>query len=95
MGLDTKPKAHLVDYKHRFLSHCFQYFQGMGGVIEVSWTIDDDDITNAVELGYNDLGLCDTSSITLYILWYQLIPQKSLFFLPRLVRHTREHLPRI
>ena len=27
-----------------------------------------------VELGYNDIGLCDTSSIASDILWYQLIP---------------------
>jgi len=95
MGLDTKPKSHLADYKHPFLSHSFQYFRGVGGVSEVSWRIDDDDNTNATELGYNDIGLCDTSSITLYILWYQLIPQTTRFFLSRLVRHTRERLPRI
>jgi hypothetical protein len=29
---------------------------------------------NAVEPGYNDIGLHDTSSITSDILWYQLIP---------------------
>jgi hypothetical protein len=28
----------------------------------------------AVELGYNDIGLYDTSSIASDILWYQLIP---------------------
>jgi hypothetical protein len=27
-----------------------------------------------VEPGYNDIGLCDTSSIASYILWYQLTP---------------------
>jgi len=27
-----------------------------------------------VEPGYNDIGLCDTSSIPSDILWYQLIP---------------------
>jgi hypothetical protein len=27
-----------------------------------------------VELGYNDIGLYDTPSITSHILWYQLIP---------------------
>jgi hypothetical protein len=42
----------------------------------------------AVKLGYNDLGLCDTSFITLYIQWYQLIPHKTRIFLPRLVRHV-------
>jgi hypothetical protein len=29
---------------------------------------------NTVETGYNDIDLCDTSSIALDILWYQLIP---------------------
>jgi len=33
-----------------------------------------------VELGCNDLGLCDISSITLYILWYQLISHKARLF---------------
>jgi hypothetical protein len=49
-------------------------------MFEVSWRIDDDDKANKVELGYNDLGLCDTPSITLYTLWYQLSPQKPRFF---------------
>jgi len=30
-----------------------------------------------VEPGYNDTGLCDTSSIALDILWYRLIPRRS------------------
>ena len=30
-----------------------------------------------VGLGYNDLGLYDTSFITFYILWYELIGHKS------------------
>ena len=42
----------------------------------------------AVELRYKDLGLWDTSAITLHILWYQLIPHKARVFLPCLVRHT-------
>jgi len=42
---------------------------------------------NTVELGYNDLGLCDTS-VVLYILWCQLIPHKARVFLLSLVRHT-------
>jgi len=50
---------------------------------------------NTVELAYNDLGLCDTSAITLYIPWYQLIARKARVSLPCLVRHTQEHLPRI
>ena len=29
---------------------------------------------STVEPGYNDIGLCDTPSITLDTLWYQLIP---------------------
>ena len=41
-----------------------------------------------VELGYNDLDLCDISAITLYILWYQLILHNGRIFLPCLVRHT-------
>jgi hypothetical protein len=31
-------------------------------------------MNNTVELGYNDIGLYDTSSITSDILWYKLIP---------------------
>ena len=42
----------------------------------------------AVQLGYNDFGLFDTSVITLCSLWYQLIPHKARVFLPCLVRHT-------
>jgi hypothetical protein len=30
----------------------------------------------AVELGYNDFGQDDTSPITSYIQWYQLVPPK-------------------
>jgi hypothetical protein len=41
-----------------------------------------------VELGYNELSLRDTSFITLYILWYQLVPLKACVFVPSLVRHT-------
>jgi hypothetical protein len=41
-----------------------------------------------IELGYNNLDLCDTSDITLYIQWYQMISYKACVFLPRLVRHT-------
>ena len=41
-----------------------------------------------VELGCNDLGLCDISSVTLYIPWYQLTSHKVRVFLPCLVRHT-------
>jgi hypothetical protein len=33
---------------------------------------------NTVEPGYNDIGLCDISSITSAILWYQLIPHFTL-----------------
>jgi len=32
------------------------------------------------ELGYNNIGLCDNSFITSYIIWYQIIPQKRVFF---------------
>ena len=41
-----------------------------------------------VELYYNDLPLYDTSSITLFIQSYQLIPHKARVFLACLVRHT-------
>jgi hypothetical protein len=34
------------------------------------------------ELGYKDLGFCDTSAVLLHILWYQLIPHKARLFLP-------------
>jgi len=34
------------------------------------------------ELSYNDLDLCETSFITLYILWYQLISNKASVFVP-------------
>jgi hypothetical protein len=44
--------------------------------------------TCTVELCYNDIGLCDTSSIASNIPWYQLIPHKARVFLPRLIRHT-------
>jgi hypothetical protein len=40
------------------------------------------------EPGYSVLGLCDISSITLHILWYQLIPHKAGVFLPCLVCQT-------
>jgi hypothetical protein len=41
-----------------------------------------------VELSYNDLGLCDTSVITLYIHRHQLISHNARVVLPCLVRHT-------
>ena len=37
-------------------------------------------VINTVELCYNDLGLCDISAITLYILRYGLIPQCHVLF---------------
>jgi hypothetical protein len=42
-----------------------------------------------LELGYKDLGMCDTSSIELYIQYIQpqLIPHNALF-LSYLVQHT-------
>ena len=48
-----------------------------------------------VELGYDAVGLCDTSAIALHILWYQQFPHKARDFLHRLVRHTVDHLPRL
>jgi hypothetical protein len=38
-----------------------------------------------VELCYNDIGLCDTSSIASNIPWYQLTPHKARVFLPCLI----------
>jgi hypothetical protein len=32
-------------------------------------------VLNTVEPGYNDVGLCDKSSIDSDILWYELIPR--------------------
>ena len=46
--------------------------------------------TNIVQLGYNYLKLCDSSSITTHILQYQLIPHNARVFLPCLVRHIRK-----
>lgn len=39
------------------------------------------------ELSYNDLGLCYTSVITLYILWYKLILHKAHVFQACLEQH--------
>jgi hypothetical protein len=39
------------------------------------------------EVGHNNLGLCKTSAITLYILWYQLIRHNARGLLPCLVRY--------
>lgn len=41
--------------------------------------------TNTVELGYNDLNLCDALSVVLHIQWYQVIPHMAHFFLLCLV----------
>ena len=32
------------------------------------------------DLGYNDVGLCNTLAIALYVLWYQLITHKARVF---------------
>jgi hypothetical protein len=45
-----------------------------------------------VELGYDAVGLCDTSAIALRILWYQQFTHKTRAFLPRLVRYEKEHI---
>ena len=47
------------------------------------------------ELGYDAVGLCDTSAVALRILWYQQFLHKARAFPPRLVQHTLDHLPRI
>jgi hypothetical protein len=49
---------------------------------------------NTVELGYN-IGYCDTSPIASNTQWYELIPHKATVFIPRLVRHSQMHQPRI
>jgi hypothetical protein len=36
---------------------------------------------SAVEIGFNDLGLCETSSLTIFTVWSQLLP---MFFIPSL-----------
>jgi len=43
-----------------------------------------------VELGYNDIGLCDTSIIASDVLWYQLIPHffKKKLYNPQLEQHS-------
>jgi hypothetical protein len=40
-------------------------------VIKILYQVDD----YTVEPGYNDIGLCETSSVALDILWRQLIPR--------------------
>jgi len=35
------------------------------------------ELINTVKLGYNNLDLCSTWSVVLYIFWYQLIPHKA------------------
>jgi hypothetical protein len=45
-------------------------------------------LSHTVEICYNDIGLCDTSSIASNIPWYQLIPHKARVFLPCLIRLT-------
>ena len=40
-----------------------------------------------VQTVYNDLGLCNTSDISLTIQWHQLIAHKACVFLPCLIRH--------
>jgi hypothetical protein len=40
---------------------------------------------STVEHGYNEIGSCDTSSIALHILWYQLIAHyQPWHYIPRL-----------
>jgi hypothetical protein len=43
---------------------------------------------NTVEVSYNDLSLCETSSVALYILWYQQILQNAQVFVPCLAQYT-------
>jgi hypothetical protein len=48
-----------------------------------------------VELGFNNIGYCDTSRIVSKTQWYKLIPHKATVFIPRLVRHSQMHRPHI
>jgi hypothetical protein len=52
-------------------------------------------LENTVEFGYNNIGYCDTSPIASNTQWYELIPHKATVFIPRLVRHSQMHQPRI
>jgi len=45
-----------------------------------------------VELGRNNLGLCETSDNTLYTLWYQLLSPKAHVFLPQYDIHKSIYL---
>jgi hypothetical protein len=51
--------------------------------------------TYTVELGYSNIGFCDTSPIASNTQWYELISHKATVFIPRLVRHSQMHQPRI
>ena len=44
-------------------------------------------VLNSACLGYEELGLCDSSDIALYILWYQLTAGRTRAYFPCLVRH--------
>jgi len=48
-----------------------------------------------MEPGYNDIGLCDTSPITLDILWFQLIPVNHNMVITTLVYNEREYSVKI
>jgi len=34
------------------------------------------------EIGHNDLGLCDSTCVVLYIVWYEITPHKARVFVP-------------
>jgi hypothetical protein len=42
--------------------------------IQLFWDVMPCHMAHTVELGYNDISLCDTSYITSDVLWYKLIP---------------------
>jgi hypothetical protein len=46
-----------------------------------------------VELGYSNIGFCDTFPIASNTQWYKLIPHKATVFIPCLVRHSQMHQP--
>ena len=45
-----------------------------------------------IELGYNDLGLGDTSAVVLHILWHWLIPHKAVLFCLAFLMHKNIYL---
>jgi hypothetical protein len=57
-------RLNLTSHTHHHCRVIFKYI-GSEGTTTVKST---------VKPGYNNIGLCDTSSVTSHVLWYQLIP---------------------